>query len=183
MSATHLPFSHQEYQRRLRLTREAMAQKGIDVLFVEDPSNMAWLTGYDGWSFYVHQGVLVFHDEDPLWWGRRQDGNGATRTVWMTDERVLFYPDHYVQSTERHPMQVLAQILQEHGYADKRIGVELDTYYFSAKAYLTLTESLPRASFLDATALVNWQRGIKSVEEITFMRKGSPHFRAHDGWC
>ncbi|MEZ5480526.1 MAG: M24 family metallopeptidase [Thiolinea sp.] len=173
MSATHLPFSHQEYQRRLRLTREAMAQKGIDVLFVEDPSNMAWLTGYDGWSFYVHQGVLVFHDEDPLWWGRRQDGNGATRTVWMTDERVLFYPDHYVQSTERHPMQVLAQILQEHGYADKRIGVELDTYYFSAKAYLTLTESLPRASFLDATALVNWQRGIKSVEEITFMRKAA----------
>ncbi|MEZ5475954.1 MAG: aminopeptidase P family N-terminal domain-containing protein [Thiolinea sp.] len=60
MSATHLPFSHQEYQRRLRLTREAMAQKGIDVLFVEDPSNMAWLTSYDGWSFYVHQGVLVF---------------------------------------------------------------------------------------------------------------------------
>ncbi|MEZ5535071.1 MAG: ectoine hydrolase DoeA [Thiolinea sp.] len=173
MPAANLPFSHQEYQRRLALTRQAMAQKDIDVLFVEDPSNMAWLTGYDGWSFYVHQGVLVFHDEDPVWWGRRQDSNGAVRTVWMADDRVMHYLDHYVQSTERHPMQVLAQILQEKGYAEKCIGVELDNYYFSAKAYLTLTESLPKAGFVDATALVNWQRGIKSDEEIAFMRKAA----------
>ena len=173
MPATNLPFSHQEYQRRLALARQAMAQKDIDVLFVEDPSNMAWLTGYDGWSFYVHQGVLVFHDEDPIWWGRRQDSNGAIRTVWMDDTRVMHYLDHYVQSTERHPMQVLAQILHEKGYAAKRIGVELDNYYFSAKAYLTLTESLPKAGFVDATALVNWQRGIKSDEEIAFMRKAA----------
>ena len=167
------PFSEQEYQRRLAKTRTAMLEKDIDVLFVEDPSNMAWLTGYDGWSFYVHQGAMVFHDQDPIWWGRRQDSNGALRTVWMTDDRITYYDDHYVQSTERHPMQVLAAILSEHGYAEKRIGVELENYYFSAKAYLTLTESLPKASFIDATALVNWQRGVKSDEEITFIRRAA----------
>jgi Xaa-Pro aminopeptidase len=32
-----------------------MEAKGVDLLIVSDPSNMAWLTGYDGWSFYVHQ--------------------------------------------------------------------------------------------------------------------------------
>lgn len=166
-------FSTKEYQRRLSKTRVAMAKQNIDALFVEDPSNMAWLTGYDGWSFYVHQGVLVFHDEDPVWWGRRQDSNGAMRTVWMKDGHITYYDDHYVQSLERHPMQVLAKILVEKGYAKKSVGVELENYYFSAKAFLTLKESLPNANLVDATGLVNWQRGVKSDEELVFMRKAA----------
>jgi ectoine hydrolase len=166
-------FSAAEYARRLAKTRAAMEKAGLDVLFVEDPSNMAWLTGYDGWSFYVHQGVAVFLDADPIWWGRRQDANGAVRTVWMADDRVFGYADHFVQSTERHPMQDLARILADAGHGRARIGVEMDNYYFSAKAYTTLLDSLPDATFLDATALVNWQRGIKSDAEIGFMRKAA----------
>jgi len=173
MSEQRAPFSRAEYDRRLAKTRAAMEKAGIDILFVEDPSNMAWLTGYDGWSFYVHQGVLVFHDADPLWWGRRQDANGALRTVWMVDSQVHGYADHYVQSTERHPMQDLAEIIQARGYGDRRVGVELENYYFSAKAYLTLREALPEADLVDATALVNWQRAVKSDEELAFMRRAA----------
>lgn len=173
MVAKRFPFSLEEYARRLAKTRAAMTAKNIDVLFVEDPSNMAWLTGYDGWSFYVHQGVIVFHDRDPIWWGRRQDANGAYRTVWMEDGNVAFYADHYVQSETRHPMQTLAAILREAGHGRSRIGLELENYYFSAKAYLVLKAELPEADLVDATALVNWQRGVKSGEEIAFMRKAA----------
>ena len=60
MTNKNLPFSMTEFQRRLTKTRAAMEIAGIDVLFVTDPSNQNWLTGYDGWSFYVHQGVLIF---------------------------------------------------------------------------------------------------------------------------
>lgn len=173
MPAAQLPFSREEFERRIAKVRKAMEAKGIDVLFVEDPSNMAWLTGYDGWSFYVHQGVVVFHDADPVWWGRMQDANGAVRTVWMEDARVAGYQDHFIQSPTLHAMQDLAARLREWGYGRKRIGVELDNYYFSAKAYLVLTEELPDAEFVDATVLVNWQRGVKSAEEIAFMRKAA----------
>ena len=68
-----LPFSREEYQSRLQKVRNAMLKKDIEVLIVSDPSNMAWLTGYDGWSFYVHQAVVVSHDDDPFWWGRGID--------------------------------------------------------------------------------------------------------------
>lgn len=173
MPASSLPFSEIEYARRLNLVRKAMEKDGIDVLFVEDPSNMAWLTGYDGWSFYVHQGVLVFHDADPIWWGREQDANGAVRTVYMDDTRVLSYPDYYVQSTKIHPMETLAAIIREHGYGEKRVGLELENYYFSARAYLVLQRELPDATLVDATALVNWQRAVKSDEEIVFMRRAA----------
>ncbi|MCE8471403.1 Xaa-Pro peptidase family protein, partial [Rhodovulum sulfidophilum] len=167
------PFSLAEYERRLGLVRRAMDEKGIDILFVEDPSNMAWLTGYDGWSFYVHQGVLVFHDADPMWWGRQMDANGAVRTVWMAGAHITHYSDAFVQSTERHPMQHLAGLLHDLGYGARRIGVEMENYYFSAKAYVTLRDALPEAHLVDATALVNWQRTIKSDEELDFMRRAA----------
>ena len=115
MIAKDLPFSDAEYARRLAKTRAAMAARGIEVLFVTDPSNQHWLTGYDGWSFYVHQGVIVLPEADPVWWGRNQDANGAVRTVWMTDDRVIGYADNYVQSTERHPMQDLVERLRGMG--------------------------------------------------------------------
>jgi len=167
------PFSKGEYDRRLALVRTAMADRGLDVLFVEDPSNIAWLTGYDGWSFYVHQGVLVFYDRDPVWWGRNMDANGARRTAWLGEDSLRPYGDQYVQSTERHPMQHLAELIREYGAERGRVGVEMENYYFSAKAYTTLLAALPDAEILDATALVNWQRGVKSDEELVFMRRAA----------
>ncbi len=81
MPEGNAPFSTEEYDRRIALTRAAMQAAGIDVLFVTDPSNQAWLTGYDGWSFYVHQGVILPLEGDPVWWGRHMDAKGARRTV------------------------------------------------------------------------------------------------------
>jgi len=173
MTPIDLPFSAPEYLRRLALTRAEMAARGLDALFVSDPSNQAWLTGYDGWSFYVHQGVILLPDSDPIWWGRNQDTQGALRTVWMGKDRVWGYADSYVQSTERHPMQDLARRLAGLGLERARIGVEMDNYYFSAKAMEMLAKTLPGAEWIDATGLVNWQRCIKSVEEISFMRKAA----------
>ncbi|WP_424830455.1 M24 family metallopeptidase [Ruegeria sp.] len=166
-------FSQAEYDHRLAKTRKAMSAKGIDCLFVEDPSNIGWLTGYEGWSFYVHQGALIFLDADPIWWGRRQDVNGALRTVWMSDDRIVGYADHFVQSTIHHPMQDLARLISESGHEKSRVGVELDNYYYSAKAHQTLLAELPNATLIDATALVNWQRAVKSNEEIALMRKAA----------
>ena len=173
MPASELPFTNGEYDRRIAKTRKAMEERGIDLLFCEDPSNMAWLTGYDGWSFYVHQGVILTMEGEPYWWGRSQDGNGAVRTVFMGDDNVRRYADEYVQSTVRHPMEDLAGVMKELGHGSGRIGLELDNYYFSAKAWLTLREQLPDASFVDATGMVNRQRAVKSEEEIAFMRRAA----------
>jgi ectoine hydrolase len=167
------PFSQGEYERRLGKVRAAMAADGLDAIFIEDPSNMAWLTGYDGWSFYVHQGVIVTQTGEPIWWGRAMDANGARRTAWIGEDSLRPYGDAFVQSTERHPMQHLAALLKELGLETARIGVEMENYYFSAKAYVTLLEELPKARIVDATALVNWQRTVKSAEEIGFMRKAA----------
>ena len=166
-------FTKEEYQRRIAGTRSAMEAEGIDVLVVSDPSNMAWLTGYDGWSFYVHQCVLLTGEGEPLWFGRGQDAAGAERTVFMGSDAIIGYADEYVQSTERHPMDRLAALLDEKGLGRARIGVELDNYYYSAAAHAALGRGLPNARLIDTTGLVNWQRAVKSAAEIERMERAA----------
>ncbi len=173
MIEPNLKFSRGEYAKRLAKTRKAMEAKGIDLLIVSDPSNMAWLTGYDGWSFYVHQAVIVPPQGEPIWYGREQDANGAKRTCYLRHGNILSYPDDYVQSAERHPMDFLAGILGERKWDKLNIGVEMDNYWFSAAAFVSLKKHLPNVSFADATALVNWQRAVKSPQEIDYMRKAA----------
>ncbi|WP_119459426.1 ectoine hydrolase DoeA [Rhodospirillaceae bacterium SYSU D60014] len=173
MTQVSLNFDRAEYDSRIARTRQAMERQGIDLLIVTDPSNMAWLTGYDGWSFYVHQCVVLSTDGDPLWYGRGQDANGAKRTVFMDHDHIIGYPDNYVQSTERHPMDYLSGIIAQKGWDRSAIGVEMDNYYFSAACLESLKSHLPNARFKDATALVNWQRAVKSAEEIAYMRRAA----------
>jgi len=131
---------------------------------------MAWLTGYDGWSFYVHQCVIVCEHSDPVWYGRGQDANGALRTCYMSHDNIVGYEDHYVQSTERHPMDFLATTLKDRGLDRGCVGVEMDNYWFSAAAFAALQKNLPNAKFDDATGLVNWARAVKSTQELDYMR-------------
>jgi ectoine hydrolase len=173
LSDVELNFSRDEYAQRIAKARRAMERQGVELLVVTDPSNMAWLTGYDGWSFYVHQCVLLAHDGDPVWYGRSQDAFGAKRTVFMDHADILAYPDHYVQTPERHPMDHLSGIIAEKGWDRLAIGVEMDNYYFAAACYQSLQKHLPNARFKDATGLVNWQRAVKSEQELVYMRRAA----------
>jgi len=166
-----LNFTRAEYAERLEKTRRAMEKAGVDLIIVTDPSNMHWLTGYDGWSFYVHQCVLVPGSGEPIWYGRGQDANGAKRTAYLAHDNIIGYPDHYVQSDERHPMDLLSKIIEERGWANASVAVEMDNYWFTAAAYASLVKHLPNARFKDAKGLVNWQRAVKSKTELDYMRK------------
>jgi ectoine hydrolase len=170
MIQARLNFTRTEFADRLHKTRSAMERAGVDMLIVTDPSNMNWLTGYDGWSFYVHQCVLIAKVGEPVWYGRAQDAAGAMRTTWLSDDNIIGYPDHYVQSTERHPMDFLSTVIAGRGWDNTVIGVEMDNYYFSAAAFAALQTHLPNARFKDATALVNWERAVKSPTELDYMR-------------
>ena len=55
-------FTKDEYLSRLSKVKKIMDEKNMDVIILTDPSNMNYLTGYDGWSFYVPQGIIVALD-------------------------------------------------------------------------------------------------------------------------
>ena len=167
-----LNFSLEEFQKRITKTRKKMISTGLNTLIISDPSNMNWLTGYDGWSFYVHQAVILSLDGDPVWWGRGMDANGAKRTVFMESKNIHGYEDTYVQNPEKHPMLDLAKLIKDLQLNEGNIGVEMDKYWCSASAFFTLKKELD-VKFVDVTGLVNWQRAIKSKTEIVYMKQAA----------
>jgi len=169
-----LPFTYEEYQNRLDQTKKRMLEKGIEVLLVTNPANMNYLSGYNGWSFYVDQLLVVIIDEEqPIWIGRHMDANGARATTWLFDDHIIPYPESYVHSDKQHPMEFVAAILDQIGQSNRRIGLEMESYYFSALAYEKLKQSLPNAVFTDASLLVNYVRLVKSDQEIEYIRRAA----------
>ncbi|WP_102347202.1 M24 family metallopeptidase [Bacillus sp. Marseille-P3661] len=163
-----------EYKERVKRTKQKMTEAGIEVLLVTNPSNIFYLSGYNAWSFYVHQVLVVIVDEEqPIWIGREMDANSARLTTWMDHVNIIPYTDDYVQSDDKHPMQFVANILYEIGQGNRTMGIEMETHYFTALSYLKLVQSLPNATFIDAKQLVNWIRIIKSPAEIGLMKKAA----------
>ncbi len=167
------PFTREEFADRWARTRARMDELELDALIVSNPTNLNYLTGYDGWSFYVHQAVvLTLTQAQPIWIGRGQDVNGARLTTVLDADNIVGYPDDYVQTAERHPMQFIAGIIQTRGLgAGTRIGVEADNYYFTGKSLDVLRGELPQADIRDAGILVNWVRCIKSDAEIACIQQ------------
>jgi len=173
-SQAALPFERSEYDARLAETRKRMSSLGIDVLLVFDPANMNYLSGYDGWSFYTPQVLVVGQElDEPICIVRGMDANGAKVTTFLKPENIIGYPDHYVQSTERHPMDYVAEVLKQRGLDGKRFSMEMESYYFTAAAYESLKRNLPRAKWVDSGSLVNWVRAVKSPREIDYMRQAA----------
>lgn len=168
-------FDEAEYERRVARTKERLREEDLDAIVVADPANMNYLTGYDGWSFYVHQAVVVTPNRDePVWIGRDMDGGGARATTHLGDESIRAYSDDHVHSPhDLHPMDYVAGVLEELAVADGRIGLEMDAAYFTAKSYTRLQQNLPEAEFEDTTLLVGWVRIKKSEQELEYMREAA----------
>jgi ectoine hydrolase len=166
-------FEQHEYRSRVARAQERMRAANLDLLWVTSPPNMNYLCGYDAWSFYVHQGLLVgLDDADPIWVGRKIDIPCVRHTTYLADDHVRAYGDAYL-APPLHAMEFVADAIRERGGAHARIGVEMDAHYFTAKAFMTLQQSLPGCTFADADRLVNWLRSIKSAREIGYMAEAA----------
>jgi len=166
-------FGSAEYRGRLERTRDRMRARGIDTLIVTDPANMHYLTGYDGWSFYTPQGVAVPSEGDLLLFTRAMDTGGARLTTWLEDGQILGFPEDYVQQPDRHPLDWVAGELRNRHLVDGVVALEMDSYYFSPRAYEALCRSLPSTQIVDAEELVNWVRAVKSPGELELMRRAA----------
>ncbi len=164
-------FDKQEYKDRLKKVKNSMRMKGIDLLISQDPANMNYLTGYDAWSFYYAQCILVhINEEEPICFVRSQDVGGAYIKTYLQHQNIIEYDEKYIHTWPLHPYQRLAEIIKMKKWDNLNIGLEMDSHYFTAYCYETIKQGLPNAKFKDAERLVNWVRFVKSNAEINLMR-------------
>ena len=164
-------FEKKEYKERLKKVKELMQKKGIDLLVSHDPANMNYLTGYDAWSFYYAQCVLVHINEDePICFLRAQDAGGGYIKTYVQHKNIIAYDEKYIHTWPLHPYQYLVEIVKDRKWDKSTVGLEMDSHYFTAYCYETIKNGLPNAKFKDAERLVNWVRVVKSDEEIKLMK-------------
>ena len=167
-------FEKNEYKERLKKVKIDMQKKGIDLLVSHDPSNMNYLTGYDAWSFYYAQCVLVHvNEEEPICFVRAQDGGGAYIKTYLQDKNIIEYDEKYIHTWPLHPYQYLTEIIKKRKWDKQNIGLEMDSHYFTAFCYETIKKGLPNAKLKDAERLVNWVRVVKSNAEIKLMQSAA----------
>ncbi len=166
------PFQKSEYDRRIQDVKERMQRDGFDLLICQDPANMNWLTGFDGWSFYTPQAVLLhLEEQSPIWFGRSQDAKSAYITTDISEGNIIGYSERLVQDPVQHPFDELCDLIIGRGWGNARIGIELDAHYYTARAHQHLVNGLPNALLSDNQGLVNWARLVKSETELTYMRE------------
>lgn len=166
-------FDDADHVRRLNAVRAEMERRDIDLLILSDPCNLYYLTGYDAWSFYVPQVVLLHREAGPLWIGRAMDAAGAAITTNLPSDAIIPYGDAYVQAADVHPMDLVVEEIRRRGWGQDRIGVELGSYYLGARAWLVLAGAFDAGQLVDASLLVNWVRVVKSPTEIAYMRQAA----------
>ena len=167
-------FSKNEYKERLNKVKLSMQKKGIDLLISQDTANINYLTGYDAWSFYYAQCVIVhINSDEPICFIRAQDAGGAFIKTYLQKENIVIYDEKYIHTWPSHPYDALVDLLKRNNWDNLKIGVEMDAHYFTAYCYEKLKQGLPNATIKDSERLVNWVRVVKSNAEIDFMKKAA----------
>ena len=167
-------FSREEYKERLKKVQKSMQEKGIDLLISQDTNNMNYLTGYDAWSFYYAQCVIVHvNAEEPLCFVRAQDAGGAYIKTYLKDENIIKYHEKYIHTWPSHPYDYLIEIIKQRKWDKLSIGLEMDSHYFTAYCYEKIKQGLPNAKLKDSERLVNWARLVKSNAEINYMKSAA----------
>lgn len=172
--AVYDTFSDEEYERRYRITREKMDEEGIDVLLAPgSPAHwsygggMLWLSGHWNWHSMVEYVVLPREGDPTLVYS--MGGTHAEAT------RKAVYPDDVRPSRRGDFGQVIAEVIEERGYADGEIGLAPADWRFEDYVPINQVEdleaALPNANVRKLSDFFHELLYRKSDEEIEFHRK------------
>ncbi|MEM9881183.1 MAG: Xaa-Pro peptidase family protein [Pseudomonadota bacterium] len=161
------PFSKDEYQRRIGNVIDAMTQRGVDTLVVNDAADMIYLTGYLGDSDYVPQCFILTSGGDMGVYLRDQDVGGAMHTSWLPDEAIVGYPEDLIGNAERDGYDFIIDKIPTSG----RVGLAWkDMSWDVANRFV---KAIGEDRLVDTAGLVAWLRLVKSPAEVQVVREAS----------
>ncbi len=159
---TEFAFSIAEYQARVSKLRHAMATRAIDSLVVTFPPNVLYLSGFQTFSNYNGETLLLPIEGDPLLVVDGPEAGGALLHSWVT-RQLTYKPDLSHESQ-------LATLLADEDLDYKRIGVESGTRGVPANFLTTLGDLLPNVEIVDIGNMIDNVKAIKSPAEIQYIR-------------
>ncbi len=158
-------FSIDEYRSRLRAVRAEMECRGLDALVLNTPENILYLTGFQTPGYYMYQCLLVTSTQDPLLLIRNGEVSNARAYSWLGE--CLGYLDY------EDPAGTTAALLAEVGLTHRTIGLEMRSWFLTARVYEDLRQRKPDAKWIDASGTVETCRLRKSAKEVEYIRRAA----------
>lgn len=159
-----LAFSREEYAQRLANIRRIMADRGADILIIDETEHLAYLTGF-GPTATMYQACIVPLEADPIMVLRRLDEPSFFERTWIKD--AVSFGD------AEDPVAAVIDTVRKHGWDSGRIGFELDSHYLPVRTYQRYVEAFPEATIVDCSRAIWELRLRKSPAEIAYLRKAA----------
>ena len=163
-----LDFEISEYEERQRRTRAAMEEVGIDLLIVTHPVHIHWLIGSRIKGYQEFQALLFTLEPGDLTLQTRfADVFEAQQESLAVDVRG------WDRDPGDHAIPILKGILEEKGFLNRKIGLEVPDTYLNVHDYLQLRDVLGDSLVAEPTNLVAKLKMSKSPAELAYIRKAS----------
>ena len=174
-------FSHQEYSERLLRVRQEMVERGIDLLYVTQPSNMCYMHGYAATWYRAAStsqwppigGTAIHVDHEKMIHFDYADELGLLDVTSVVEDKRFFPED---RNHRKGGIQFLINELDAEGWLQgSRIGLEFWSLVPS-RAVSEMVEAAFREAgardVVDGSFAVRHIRRIKSLQEITYIEQG-----------
>lgn len=189
-----LPFPLQEYQNRLNKIRKSMAEKNIDLLYVSNPENLYYVSGYNAawfrgnsstrWNDACAAGIAIHvdHDKFILFDVPDEEGVALWSTV-STDTRIFYdipagemYGKAYeTVSNDTSFVDLIVRDLKKEGWTTGRAAIEMGSYRPNRLISEKMQTGLEAAGceVVDGTKIIRDVRSVKSPMEIRYIETAS----------
>lgn len=161
MSVFNPAFPLEEFQVRLARTQQAMAERGLDALLVNNRAALNYLTGVENCYMVAYYAAIMPARGEPILISSSFEMLNAEVGVWFKDRAAYHYGELPIGATMR--------IMCERGLRKGRIGIEPEA--LTAQQYLYLQDTLAGATMVHAGDILPNLMAIKSPAEIGYMRE------------
>lgn len=156
-----------EFGGRVERIRRQMREKGIDALFVAQPSNVWYVAGF--WEFIPirMEAVLVPLDGDCVFVVSKNEFEYASKVSWMRD--VRYYTEFPEPGRHQNPYDLVLDAVRDRGLEKATIGIEES--FLPVGEYRRFSQLMPQVRFVDGGAILAACRMVKSPYEIDLLKK------------
>jgi Xaa-Pro aminopeptidase len=154
------PFGEEEYSRRIDRVLSEMADRGADMLLVDQIDSLAYLTGY-AHSGARYQAALVTKSGHVTLFIRSADFVGARSSARCSS--IEMFDDH------EDEIDGLIRLLRAGGITN--LAIETDSHFLTIQRYERIKDALPRLRFIDFGKILWEHRLVKSPAEISCLQR------------
>ena len=165
MTGRRQAFSTDEFAARLARVREQMQVLDIDVLLVNTPENIYYLTGYQTSGYFAYQALIIGETGPPTLLIRHLERGNVAEYSWLTDVATWKEGDDVVAMT--------LDLLRAAGADNKSVALEKASWFLTVAVAEALMAGLSSSRIVDARHLVERVRLVKSAAELEFLRRAA----------